>query len=83
MKNDTAHYDASTVLSTLKMLSTEMNILVHPPKNHFIFGGYFWIELYILVYWYGLRMIIFITVDFDNKRASHAERSLQQTEHRP
>ena len=38
-KDDTAHEDVSTVLSTLKMLSAELNILVHPPKNHFIFGG--------------------------------------------
>ena len=48
MKNDTAHYDASTVLSTLNMLSTEMNILVHPPKNHFIFGHLF---LDRILYW--------------------------------
>ena len=57
-KNDTAHYDVSTVLSTLNMLSTEMNILVHPPKNHFIFGGYFWIELHMDILVYGILVRI-------------------------
>ena len=49
MKNDTAHYDASTVLSTLKMLSTEMDILVHtPPKKSL----HFWLFLDRILYWY-------------------------------
>ena len=32
-KDDTAHEDVSTVLSTLKMLSAEVNILVHTPPR--------------------------------------------------
>ena len=97
-KDDTAHEDVSTVLSIFEnvVCRNEHNIHLYATSNCLlytpqkitsflvaIFGSnYIWIYWY-MVYWYGLRMIIFIIVDFDNKRASHAERSLQQTEHRP
>ena len=76
MKNDTAHYDASTVLSTLKMLSTEMNILVPctPPKKSL----HFWLFIF------GSNFILVFIMDDHHINAllyyTSAERSLQGKE---